>query len=116
MWTIKFSHEAEQWIDTLTDAEYESIFAGFDLLEQRGPSLGRPFVETIKTSRHANMKELRSSGGYLRALFAFDPKRQAIILLGGDKRGIWNDWYEQHVPKADDLYDDYLAYLKEQQP
>lgn len=61
------------------------------------------------------MKELRSVGGNLRALFAFDPRHQAIILLGGDKTD-WRGWYEQNIPRADDLYDDYLDYLKEQQP
>ena len=70
-------------------------------------------MDTIRGSRHANMKELRSVGGNLRALFAFDPRRQAIILLGGDKTGNWRGWYEQNIPRADDLYDDYL---KEQQP
>ena len=58
------------------------------------------------------MKELIAFGGNLRALFAFDPKRQALILLGGDKTDDWEGWYERSVPLADDLYDDYLHYLK----
>lgn len=116
VWEVRFSHEAEAWIDTLTDGEYRSFFGAVDALELVGPSLGRPIVDTIRGSRHTNMKELRSVGGNLRALFAFDPKRQAIILLGGDKTGNWRGWYEQNIPKADDLYDDYLDYLKEHQP
>ena len=54
------------------------------------------------------MKELRSFGGNLRALFAFDPKRRAIVLLGGDKSGDWDAWYEKNIPLADDLYDAHL--------
>lgn len=58
------------------------------------------------------MKELISFGGNLRALFAFDPLREAIILLGGDKTDEWDGWYTQNVPLADELYDDYLTYLR----
>lgn len=61
------------------------------------------------------MKELRAAkGGALRVLFSFDPRRQAILLLGGDKAGEWNDWYERAVPLADDLYDEYLRELGEE--
>lgn len=111
---IASSHEAEQWLQTLNDAEWQSIISAIVLLERKGPALGRPVVDSIRGSRHANMKELRSIGGHLRALFAFDPNRKALILLGGDKRGDWSRWYEQNIPRADDLYDDYLDYLKEQ--
>lgn len=71
------------------------IAAAVDDLESKGPALGRPFVDSIKGSRHHNMKELRSVGGYLRMLFAFDPRRTALLLLGGDKRGNWTGWYEE---------------------
>jgi hypothetical protein len=80
------------------------------LLEERGPSLGRPVVDTITMSRHSNMKELRV--GTIRALFAFDPRRQAIILLGGDKEGDWDRWYQTNVPLADDFFDLHLSALK----
>ena len=112
MWTVLFSPEAEAWLDDLTDREWESIMAAVELLAERGPGLGRPAVDTITGSRHANMKELRSFGGHLRALFAFDPKRQAIVLLGGDKTDDWRGWYERNIPIADALFDDYLAYLR----
>ena len=86
-----------------------------DMLEERGPDLGRPIVERIHTSRHQNMKELRAAkGGALRVLFIFDPRRQVILLLGGDKSGEWNAWYEWAVPEADDLYDVYLAELRDE--
>jgi hypothetical protein len=69
-------------------------------------------VDTIKGSRHHNMKELRSVGGHLRALFCFDPLRRAIVLLGGDKRNDWTGWYERNIPTADALYDEYLDHLR----
>ena len=57
---------------------------------------------------------MRSFGGYLRALFAFDPKRRTIVLLGGDKRGEWTGWYERNIPIADDLYDEHLRNLDDE--
>ncbi|WP_350278667.1 type II toxin-antitoxin system RelE/ParE family toxin [Kribbella sp. HUAS MG21] len=67
-------------------------------------------VETIKASRHQNMKELRS--GTIRVLFAFDPVRQAVLLIGGDKVGQWGAWYRRNIPIADDLYDEWLEELE----
>ena len=77
--------------------------------------MGRPVVERIHSSRHHNMKELRAAkDGVLRVLFMFDPRRQAILLIGGDKSEQWESWYEQAIPLADELYDEYLAELKEE--
>ena len=107
-WDIYFTAYAEQWILELSDTDYEAIMAAVELLEERGPSLGRPAVDRIEGSRHHNMKELRSFGGHLRALFCFDAKRRAIVLVGGDKRDDWTGWYERNIPLADDLYDEHL--------
>lgn len=107
-WDVFFSAQAEEWVLGLDQDDYEAIMAAIELLEERGPSLGRPAVDRVVASRHHNMKELRSFGGFLRALFAFDPKRRAIVLLGGDKTGDWQGWYERNVPAADDLYDEHL--------
>ena len=87
-----------------------------DLLAERGPDLGRPVVDRIHSSRHHHhMKELRAAkGGAQRVLFMFDPRRQVILLLGGDKSGDWDAWYEWAVPLADDLYDTYLAELRDE--
>lgn len=86
-----------------------------DVLADRGPGLGRPIVDRIQASRHHNMKELRAAqGGALRVLFMFDPRRQVILLIGGDKSGEWNAWYEWAVPLADDLYDEYLDELRDE--
>ncbi len=85
--------------------------AAIELLEQHGPTLGRPAVDRIEGSRHHNMKELRSFGGHLRALFAFDPERHATVLGGGDKRDDWTGWYERNIPVADDFDDAHLQEL-----
>jgi hypothetical protein len=113
-WRVEMTDEAEAWYDALSDRDQERIAAAIDTLVEQGPSLGRPTVDSIKASRHHNMKELRSRGGNLRALFAFDPRRTAIILLGGDKTNDWSGWYERNIPLADDLYDQYLRELREE--
>jgi hypothetical protein len=105
-WDVFFTETAEQWLDALSNEDFDRVIAAADLLSDRGPGLGRPTVDSITSSRHANMKELRT--GTLRALFAFDPKRRAIVLLGGDKRGDWTGWYERNIPLADDRFDLHL--------
>ncbi len=69
-------------------------------------------VDTIEASRLPNLKELRRRGGHLRVLFAFDPRRVAILLLGGDKRGRWKTWYVEAISQAERLYDEHLAQLR----
>src|SRR5262245_44403376 len=86
------------------DAALQAVPEAVDGLVVDGPALGRPFVDTLQTSRYPNMKELRPRGGHLRVLFAFDPCRMAILLLGGDKKGRWVEWYRTAIPAADDLY------------
>ena len=110
MWDVEFTDQFEAWWDTLNAEEQQSIDAAVRLLEQRGPGLGRPLVDSIVGSRHANMKELRA--GTLRVLFAFDPRRSAILLIGGDKRDRWKEFYERTIPLADDLFDEHLAALE----
>lgn len=105
-WEVVYTVPAFDWIMSLSEDQYEHVMAAVAVLEEDGPALGRPLVDRVEGSRHHNMKELRAST--LRALFAFDPNRRAIVLLGGDKRGDWTGWYERNVPIADDLYDDYL--------
>ncbi|WP_197285898.1 type II toxin-antitoxin system RelE/ParE family toxin [Nocardiopsis sp. NRRL B-16309] len=91
------------------------MVAALELLAESGPSLGRPLVDTVHASRHRNMKELRpgSTGRTeLRVLFAFDPKREAIMLVAGDKAGDWDKWYRKNIPIADDLLDTHVERLK----
>jgi hypothetical protein len=109
MWEVLYTDEFGAWFETLTEDQQDAVIARVDLLEVEGPALGRPTVDTIAGSRHPNMKELRvSKGAAIRILFAFDPRRQAVLLIGGDKTGQWQAWYEKAIPLADDLFDDYL--------
>jgi hypothetical protein len=86
-------------------------------LRRLGPALRRPTVGRIEQSRYANMRELRVPKNHIRILFAFDPRRCAILLLGGSKAGSWTAWYDHNVPIADTLYTQHLEILqKEQQP
>jgi hypothetical protein len=104
------------WLAGLDDRSHELVIAALELLAERGPLLGRPLVDTVTSSRHNNMKELRpGSAGRteLRALFAFDPQRAAIMLVAGDKQGQWKRWYDQNIPIADDLFDTHLDKLKQ---
>ena len=110
---INFTDEFGAWWDGLSRSQQEDITARVELLAEHGPSLGRPTVDRVVSSAFQNMKELRcSSDGALRVLFAFDPRRQAILLVGGDKTGDWTEWYEHAVPTADGLYTSYLRDLR----
>ena len=115
MWNIEYTDEFATWWYGLSESEQVSLDASVRLLEALGPSLSRPHVDSIKGSRHSNMKELRtqSSGKPLRTLFAFDPRRSAILLVGGDKTGD-DRFYERMVPEADRLYDNYLDELRKE--
>jgi hypothetical protein len=113
-WEIEYTEAFNAWWDGLTEAEQEDIDVKVRLLEKLGPGLRRPHVGVIASSRHGNMKELiiQHAGRPYRVLFAFDPRRCALLLIGGDKTG--NDrWYEEFVPVADRLFDEHLASLKE---
>ena len=103
------------WLTSLDGGSREQVVAAVELLEEHGPHLGRPVVDSVVGSRHKTMKELRpgfSGRSELRLLFAFDPERSAIILVAGDKAGAWKRWYRQSIPKADDLFDEHLRTLK----
>lgn len=113
VWEVEVTDEFESWWDGLTVDQQESLTDRIGLLAERGPGLGRPVVDRIQSSRHHNMKELRASqDGALRVLFMFDPRRQVILLIGGDKSGEWDVWYETAVPLADNIYDKYLDELR----
>jgi hypothetical protein len=106
---VLYTDEFRTWFESLHDAQQDAVIARVELLETEGPALGRPTVDTIVGARHPNMKELRvSKGGAIHILFAFDPRRQAVLLIGGDKTGQWRSWYEKAIPLADELFDQYL--------
>lgn len=113
-WDVEFTDEFGTWWGSLSDGEQEAIDATVEVLQERGPSLGRPLVDTVYGSRHQNMKELRPPAGNIRILFAFDPSRTAILLIGGDKTNQWNHWYDQMIPVADQLYDEHLVIIKKE--
>lgn len=94
---------------------YHLVLAALELLGEHGPQLGRPLVDTVVGSRHRNLKELRpgsSGGSELRILFAFDPKRRAILLVAGDKAGNWKSWYRENISIADNRFDEHLRNLE----
>jgi hypothetical protein len=115
-WEVEFTDEFEVWWSDLSEQEQDEVDAKVTLLEERGPTLPRPHSGVIHTSRHANMKELRGKvgGRQLRVLYAFDPIRVAMLLIGGDKTGD-SKWYEKFVPVADDLFERHLRHLKKKQ-
>jgi hypothetical protein len=121
-WVVEFHAECEKWADSLDQADAEALLAAIRVLRDQGPTLGRPLVDVVEGSQHANMKELRpgSTGRTeIRVLFAFDLQRQAILLVGGDKSGNWSGWYETNIPIADQRFSEHqmvLSAQRKQQP
>lgn len=112
-WEVEYTDEFGDWWAELTEAQQDRIAATIRLLAERGPSLPFPHSSGVNGSHHEHMRELRvqSRGNPLRIFYAFDPRRTAILLIGGDKTG--NDrFYEQYVPLADALYDAYIEELR----
>jgi len=109
-WEIILEPEVSTWILDLPDEPYDRVEAAIDMLAEAGPGLGRSLVDTITGSRHQNLKELRV--GTCRILFAFDPARNAILLVAGDKRGNWRTWYPPAIALADQRFDDWLTARK----
>lgn len=99
----------------LSDGEQLDVGRVVEMLVEHGPALPCPHSSGISTSKHRHMRELRiqHAGRPYRVLYAFDPRRAAILLLGGDKTG-QDRWYEQFVPAADELYDGHLDTLKKE--
>lgn len=114
MWRVEYTNQFESWWEQLSADEQERVAAAVELLEQHGPALGRPIVDTLEGSRHPNMKELRPRGGHIRVLFAFDPRRTAILLCGGDKSGLWSAWYAEAIPAADKLFEEHLQAIADE--
>jgi hypothetical protein len=116
-WEVRFDDAFEAKFDQLPEAVQDELLARVKVLEQFGPQLGRPHVDTLKDSKHANMKELRFNceDGAWRVAFAFDPKRQALLLVAGDKAGAnQRKFYEKLIQMADERFDAHLKKLKEE--
>ena len=113
-WNVEFADEFEPEFLSLHEEVQDTIMSMVHLLEHRGPHLGRPHVDTLNGSRHANMKELRfrAANGEWRLAFAFDPARQAIFLAAGTKSGrTTRRFYRALVRKADERFDRHLEQL-----
>ncbi|MGH3293239.1 MAG: type II toxin-antitoxin system RelE/ParE family toxin [Trebonia sp.] len=102
----------------LDDDTYQQVIAALRELRDQGPALGRPLADTVRGSRHKNMKELRpgSAGrSEIRILFAFDLERQAVLLVAGDKAGRWQRWYRRAISIADDRFDEHIEMLRKRE-
>lgn len=114
-WEVEYTDKFGLWWETLNEDEQDSVDATVRLLEKLGPQLTFPHSSGINGSRHSQMRELRvqHKGEPYRILYAFDPRRTAILLLGGKKTGD-DRWYEKFIPDADNLYDEHLEQLKKE--
>lgn len=115
MWEVEYTNEFEIWWSGLSIEEQSALDLSVRLLMEKGVNLGFPHSSGIYGSRHSHMRELRTQigGKPYRTLYAFDPRRVAILLIAGDKTGD-DRWYDTHIPIADDLYDEHLSELKQE--
>ena len=114
-WPVEYTDEFGTWWIDLSERQRNDLTAVVELLMEHGPNLPFPYSSDIESSRHAHMRELRvqSGGQPIRVFYAFDPRRQAILLIGGDKTGDAR-FYKRLVPLADRLYDDHLEELRQE--
>jgi hypothetical protein len=114
-WEIEYTDEFGNWWDGLSDREQDDIVAVVNLLSEKGSNLPFPYSSGIVGSKHSQMRELRvqSGGKPIRIFYAFDPRRTAILLIGGDKTGD-DRFYEKYIPLADRLYDIYLEEIRKE--
>ena len=110
-WDVVLVEEVEQWSLLLDPVTASLVGAAIDVLAESGPTLGRPLVDRIKASSLHNLKELRpgsAGGSEVRILFVFDPLRQAVLLVAGDKSGAWKSWYPKAIADAERRYEQFL--------
>ena len=114
-WEVEYTDAFGKWWEALPEDAQDSVAVAVTLLEQRGPTLPFPHSSSIEGSRHNHMRELRiqHKGDPYRVLYAFDPRRAAILLSGGRKTGD-DRWYERHIAAADDLYDAHVRQLEQE--
>jgi len=113
VWRIVQTEVFGKWFAEQDEDAQVDMREKFGVLREFGPRLGRPYVDTVRESKHPNMKELRvqSRGRPFRVIFAFDPKRNAVLLIGGNKEGD-KRFYKWMIPKADHLLNEYLEDTK----
>ncbi|GGM03001.1 MULTISPECIES: type II toxin-antitoxin system RelE/ParE family toxin [Micromonospora] len=121
MWQVVLLSPVEDWFLDLCERDAltaNRVFEAVEMLAEAGPGLGRPMVDRIQGSRLHNLKELRpgSTGrSEIRLLFMFDPEREAVVLVAGDKAGQWNRWYRENIPVAERRYEQYLVDRKNEE-
>ena len=115
MWVVKTTDRFDTWFEAQSDRDRANVLAAMLLLRDRGPRLTRPYADFVKGSRFGNMKEMRiqSQGRPIRAMFAFDPKREATVLCAGDKSKEPKRFYRKMVAIADDEFASHLARFNE---
>jgi hypothetical protein len=119
-WPVVIVEPARSWLHGLRRSDRQTLLLisqAIEALSIEGPALGRPLVDTIRGTNLANLKELRpgSAGATeVRLLFVFDPHRQAVVLLGGDKAGNWRGWYRRAIPLAENAYAEHLKRMNDQ--
>ncbi len=114
-WDVLFTDEFGEWWDELTESEQEDVNASVILLQEKGPDLPFPYSSGVEQSNYSHMRELRiqHAGRPYRVLYAFDPNRSAILLIGGDKTGD-EHWYDTYVPIADRLYGEHVTTIEKE--
>jgi hypothetical protein len=114
-WSVEHTNEFEEWWLGLSDTLWEDITAIVLLLMEHGPQLSFPYSSGVSQSKHSHMRELRvqSGGRPIRIFYAFDPRRSAILLIGGDKTGD-DRFYRRMIPIADALYETYPRELRDE--
>ena len=113
-WIVDVSY-IKDWIKSLNEDDYKCVVTALQRLREVGPTLGRPFVDTISGSTYKNMKELRPRGTKdtnIRILFAFDLERHAIMLCAGDKTNEWKKWYTENIPIAEERFTNHLKEIR----
>lgn len=117
MWEVEYRY-IRDWLDKQDAETVAHVFAALELLQEQGPNLGRPLADIVQGAPLKNLKELRPASpgkSEVRILFAFDQRRQAVMLLAGDKakgksRQLkWTNWYKQAIPQAMRVYREHLA-------
>jgi hypothetical protein len=114
-WKVVRTDEFRQWAAGLDGERRAQVEGAIGRVESVGPLLGRPRVDSIQRSRLHNLKELRIHDG-VRILFAFDPNRRAVMLVGGNKTGRWDRWYDKFIPVAEGLYGKHLRSIGKEDP
>ena len=113
MWSVEGTDQFADWFGRLSTSDKVRVEAAVERLEEKGPGLGRPWADSLKGTR---LKELIPRGGYIRILFRFDARKAGILLIGGNKEGLWDQWYKRMIPVAEELYEEHLEELRKEGP